>query len=131
MLVIYFLRIRRLPLSNQLVILVVSFVLLPPTSYDYTLAHLYTCWAVIVVLVAKQTRIHPATKTLVAVLVLFAGLMTPSNIFSWRFTDNNGLFKCLLLIALLVISIVSPFEGESERFDEVKPSSGSQASALA
>ena len=39
---LYFLRIRHLPILNQLLALCILAILLPPNSHDYTLIHLYT-----------------------------------------------------------------------------------------
>ena len=47
MLLVYVLRIRRLPLANQVVALSISMVLLPPTSFEYTLTEMYGAWGVL------------------------------------------------------------------------------------
>ena len=45
---LYFLRIRYLPLLNQIQALTIASILLPPTSHDYTLLHLYIPWSLLV-----------------------------------------------------------------------------------
>lgn len=45
---VWLLRIRRLPIINQVLCLTIATILLPPVSYDYTLLHLYAPWAMLV-----------------------------------------------------------------------------------
>ncbi len=45
---LYALRIRKLPVINQLLALTIASILLPPTSFDYTLIHLYAPWTLLV-----------------------------------------------------------------------------------
>ena len=53
---LYFMRIRYLPVANQLLSLCILSILLPPTSHDYTLLHLYFPWAIMVILAIRNAR---------------------------------------------------------------------------
>ena len=48
--ILWFWRIRKPPILNQVTALSVASVLLPPLSHDYTLMHLYAPWVMLVML---------------------------------------------------------------------------------
>lgn len=53
-LLIFLLRVRRFPLSNQVLFLACAAILLPPASFDYTLVYLLIPWGMLVLRCAEQ-----------------------------------------------------------------------------
>ena len=113
MLTLYFVRIRKLPMLNQVTILLVSSVLIPPTSFDYTLVQLYAAWATLVLVTATHKE---ALRGTTAAMVLFALLFTPSNLVTWSGHQYNGQFKCFLLLGLLYVASRYPWPNTSAQF---------------
>ena len=107
---LYFLRIRKLPPANQLLALIVCSVLLPPTSYDYSLLNLYIPFAVISLIAMENAG--PTKAHLTKFFVLFALLFTPTNFISLHGYTVGGQIKCLLLVVLLYYSLTRPIESE-------------------
>ena len=105
---IYFWRIVRMPLANQVAALVVASILLPPTSHDYTLLHLYTPWTILVVLAVRNARLGRATPGLTAAMVCFGALFAP-ELLVYRSEPYGGQLKCLLLIALGYLTLRYPW----------------------
>ncbi|MCU1251993.1 MAG: hypothetical protein JWQ49_5022 [Edaphobacter sp.] len=110
MLALYFVRIRKLPVTNQLLILTVSSVLLPPTSYDYTLLHLYAPFIILVfIAIDAREKIAGLFPTFASLGLLF----TPTNFFFYSGHGASGQVKCLLLLALMTIALIYPFPSKS------------------
>ena len=84
---VWLLRIRRLPLINQVLCLSVATILLPPVSYDYTLLHLYIPWALLVLFTLEMQHPYPG---LAAVFCSFAILMAPETEFIWNGESFGG-----------------------------------------
>ena len=116
--VIWLLRIRHLPFINQVLCLTVATILLPPVSYDYTLLHLYTPWALLVLFtVEMQGSFAPG---LTAVFCSFAVLLAPETEFVWNGQSFGGQIKAVSLLVLFVLALryrfSSSFDGaEAER----------------
>lgn len=106
--VLYFDRIRKLPVINQMLCLTVATILLPPVSYDYTLLHLYLPWG-LMVLVAVERR---ASKGMLAAMVSFAILFAPETELIVRGRSYGGQVKALALVALFGIGLARRFESE-------------------
>ena len=109
--ILYFVRIRHLPLINQVLCLCIASILLPPVSYDYTLIHLYVSWALLVVLAQEQCKDEQdRIPGLMPAFICFAVLMSPESEFirdGVRFSDQ---IKALTLIVLMYIALRYPFE---------------------
>jgi len=106
MLTVYVVRIRKLPVANQLLILSICSVLLPPTSFDYSLLQLYAPFIAIVFVVIDSSKRLPAMS---AAMVLLALMFTPTNFLYSAGDGRSGQIKCVLLIALLVVSLMRRF----------------------
>jgi Glycosyltransferase family 87 len=109
MLIIYFVRIRRLPVSNQLLILTVSSVLLPPTSFDYTLVQLYGPFIILVFVAIDAAQDGRKIYNLAFVFGLMALLFTPTNFLFFAGRELSAQLKCIMLIAVLLQSLQHPF----------------------
>jgi hypothetical protein len=135
---LYFLKIRRLPLINQVLCLAVASILLPPISFDYTLMYLYLPWAMLALLAQQQWNAqyreqplpawsaHAAPQRnragndvektipgLSAALVCLAILVSPESEFIWHEAHLGGQIKALVLLALLGIGLMYPFQEQS------------------
>ncbi len=108
---LYILRIRYLPRTNQVIALVVISILIPPISYDYTLIHLYLCWAVLALYV---TRPGTATTPVLWMFALFAVLMSPEGPIYFMDIRISGQIKCMALIALLGLALKHPLAENAE-----------------
>ena len=126
MLVVYIVHVRRLPLANQIVILSVCMVLLPPTSYDYTLVQLYGAWAVLSCIAVRGMRRNERMRGLATALILLAIVFTPQNLIGAG-RSYGGPAKSLVLLALLVVATCLPFTeatsvGEARQANPKEPS---------
>jgi hypothetical protein len=110
---VFFLRIVKLPLVNQIVCLSIACLLLPPISYDYTLVHLYPPFALIT-FIALQQRDHPS-RPLQAALALFAFLLSFQEEFIWHTWRLGGPLKAIALLALFILSATYPFALEPRK----------------
>ncbi|WP_182275990.1 glycosyltransferase 87 family protein [Granulicella sp. 5B5] len=105
--VIYLRWMRRLPLLNQLCLLLIALELLPPVSYDYTLIHSYLVVGIVTaayLAAIQRGEVFPQAKTFFAA---FAVLATSQTWIELRGMRVNGILKCaaLLLICLLLLKI--------------------------
>jgi len=106
--ILYFMRIRKLPVWNQMGLFLTAIVLLPPVSYDYTLVHTYLTFGVVVsaylyALQSGRTLPHAAAFfTAFAVIGSTQGWMAH---WIYRF---NGVIKCTALLTLAVLLLITP-----------------------
>ena len=109
MLLVYVLRLRRLPLANQVVALSVSMVLLPPTSFEYTLTEMYGAWGVLVWLAVMSAGAGREVRGLRVSLGLMAVLFSPLRLVTWNGVGYGGQLQCAVLVALLVLALRQPW----------------------
>jgi len=106
----FFLRVRRLPVLNQITFLTVSSILFPPTSYEYTLTHLLLplgCMALALIDAREvNLRSSPLTIAIFAIMILLAPL--PEIIVKGQRLE--GPLKCLVLAGLWILTIKQPLE---------------------
>lgn len=102
--VLFFGRVMWMPLTNQVLFLVVASVFLPPASFDYTLQNLYIPWTWIVLGLlegdGERGRRWPAL-----VMVLFAIEFAPVSFITWYGFSVGGVIKGVALLALLVVTV--------------------------
>jgi len=113
---LYVARMRHLPPTNLILGLTIVSILLPPTSHDYTLLHLYAPWAMLTLYVIDHRGELAHPKAITWAMVCFVALFTPENCLILRHLRVAGQFKCLTLVVLLVIVLRYPFE-VSQRSD--------------
>ncbi len=101
---LWLIRIRKLPLINQILALSVASVLLPPVSHDYTLMHLYAPWAMLVLLLLKQRQ-----KGMALAFACFAVLFTPQSFLILNDIRIAGQLKALVLLVLFATTLWYPF----------------------
>jgi hypothetical protein len=101
-LVLYFTRIWKLPVVNQILILSILSITIPPVSFDYTLLSLYASLAILCVLALRgspdqQIRLMPY-------FLLYALLLTPETYAMINGIRFGGPLRALCLLALLLLS---------------------------
>lgn len=107
---LYWFRIRKLPMVNQVLALTVATILFPPVSFDYTLLHLYTPLCLILVLFLRPN----APQGVRLAVPLLALAVSPLTEFISRGHSMEGQLKSILLLALLVIALVYPMTSEQD-----------------
>lgn len=107
-LALYFLRIRHLPLLNQVLCLCIASIVLPPTSHDYTLIHLYVPWGLMVLYAIDLARAGYSVAGLRNVFLCFAILMSAESELIYK-AGYSGQLKCITLVVLLVIALRRPW----------------------
>ena len=99
---LYVLRLRKLPIMNQLFALVVCMITLPFVSNDYTLIHLYLPWGVLIVTMVRDLDLRPLSRShALAFLVPCAVLFTPQSYLFLGTMGWGGQVKTVALVALL------------------------------
>lgn len=115
--ILYLVRVRRLPALNQLCLLLVAIVLLPPVSYDYTLIHMYLVLGI--VLGAYLYAFHRGQRFpgANAYFLAFALITTAQTWLQIRSLQTNGIIKCGALLALCWLLLRFPLRIGSESED--------------
>jgi hypothetical protein len=103
---LFFFRIVKLPLANQILCLTIAAILFPPVSFDYTLLQLYVPFALIL-FAALQQRDRPS-RVLTISLALFAFVLSPQSEFILHGMRIAGSLKAVALSALFVLGAVFP-----------------------
>jgi hypothetical protein len=109
MLLVFFLWIRKLPIINQVICLCVATLILPPTSFDYTLLSLYLPWAMLVLFAVHRDNRDRDVPGLVSAFVCFAILFVPETEIIFHRRPIAGQLKALTLVALFSIALRYPF----------------------
>ncbi len=107
---LFFLRIVRLPALNQILCLTVASILLPPTSFEYTLLHLFLPLALFVLLAVDASREGHISRVLKIVLGCFGILLSFIPELIHHGMSYGGQVKCLVLLVLFVLALWRPFE---------------------
>ena len=112
-LALYVVRIRHMPMINQVLCLTVASILLPPTSFDYTLVHLYAPWALLSLLAVQQYARNGSQPGLVLAMACFVVLMAPETEIIHRGQVASGALKALALLVLFYAGLRYPFPDPS------------------
>lgn len=111
-LVLYFARIRRMPLFNQIACLVVISILIPPVSFEYTLMHLYSVFALFACLMVRR-REFAASRAARWMGICFGLLFSVQGYLILQSRVVEGQVKCLVLLVLLGLCLVYPMADET------------------
>jgi hypothetical protein len=107
---VFFGRVARMPVANQLLAVTAFMVMLPAVSYPYTLVHLYAPLAVLVFVAIRAERDRQRVRGLSAVMLLFLPLFTSFMLLTYsRALMFGGLIQACVLVALFVCAAVFPF----------------------
>ncbi len=117
--VLYFWKIRNLAVYNQVLALSVASVVLPPTSHDYTLLHMYIPWALLVICALDSEKRRVRISGLMSAFVCFAILFAPETEFIVYGRSYGGQIKALTLIALFLLALRHRFPSSFDEASEV------------
>ena len=104
-LLLYVLRIRRLPLINQLLAFSIASIFFTAFSGDGTLLHLYYAFGLLLFLSFRAYRDHMTVPGLNAALISLAILVTPLSFVAGRHQRYEGQLRSLLLGYLLFLTL--------------------------
>jgi hypothetical protein len=106
---LYLWRIRVMPVANQVLCLVVAAILFMPVSFDYTLIHVYTPWALLTLLAVDAVRTGRRVPGLAFAFGCFVLLCSPVSELIYRGATVEGRIKTITLIVLFVVGLIYPF----------------------
>jgi Glycosyltransferase family 87 len=104
----FFLRVARMPLTNQVLFLFCAMVALPPVSYDYTLVHLYAPWALLVAVALRAAAAGQTLPGLRTCFLCFAVLFTSQRYIHHHWICANAPLKTGALVLLMVTALRHP-----------------------
>ena len=119
--ILFFTRIRKLPFTNQVLCLTIAAILLPPTSYDYTLIQLYPAFVLLVFFVidnAADDTPNVRPRGLILCLLLFAFVLSTQSEFILHGVRIAGQLKAVALLLLWIAALSYPFASASEQTEE-------------
>lgn len=102
----YFLRLRRLPILNQILAITTCAVMLPPLSRDYSLLQLLVPLGLLCTYAASQSQ---PVRGLAASFACCAVILTPVTFLSLGLSVTSQ-FRAVTLLALFVLALTYPFE---------------------
>lgn len=110
---LFFGRLRKMPVTNQVLAVTTFMVMFPPISYFYTLVHLYAPFLMLVFLAIRAQREGVPIPGLGATILLFVPIFAPFMIFTYpKALLFGGLIQALMLVGLLLCAIQFPFSIE-------------------
>lgn len=101
--VVYLLRARHLPRTNQFVLISIAMVSLPPVSYDYTLLHLYPAFALVTFLAVDAFRRGSTPVVLKHLVWCFTLVFASENFVYWLGLRLNGPIKAAALFVATIV----------------------------
>ena len=107
---VFFGRVRKMPVANQVMVVSLFMVLLPPISYFHTLANLYAPWFILAFLAIRAAQAGVRIPGLHAAILLFLPLFSSFSLYSYpRFSIYGGVVQSCVLTVLFVWGIWFPF----------------------
>jgi hypothetical protein len=107
-LLLYWFRIRRLPVTNQILALCIVSILFTPFSGDGTLIHLYCPFALCCFSAINTWRVRQVVPGLRSLFLCFAFLLSAESFFIVKGLRYEGQVKCVALVALLYLALRYP-----------------------
>jgi Glycosyltransferase family 87 len=108
---IFFGRVRKMPVANQLLAVTLFMVMLPPISYFYTLVHLYAPWLVLVFLAIRAAKAGVEIRGLSTTILLFVPVFAAYTLFTFsKIHLWGGVVQALFLVWLFIWVVRFPFE---------------------
>ena len=109
-LLLFFGRLHKMPIANQLLGVSAFMLLLPPISYSHTLVHLYAPWVVLVLLVIRAERAQVRIPGLVLTVLVFLPLFSCFTLMNFKsFLLFGGLVQSACLVELLFCAAAFSF----------------------
>ena len=106
--VVYLLRARHLPRTNQFLLISIAMVSLPPVSYDYTLLHLYPGFVLLTFLAIDAFRRDSTPVVLKHLFWCFTLLFASENFVYWLGFRLNGPIKAAALFVATILLLRHP-----------------------
>lgn len=107
---IFFGKVIRMPVANQLLAVSTFMLMLPPVSYFYTLVHLYAPWLVLVFLALRASRACVRVRGLNVAILLFLPLFASYTLLTFPGVYLfGGLIQACVLIVLFLCAATYPF----------------------
>ncbi len=111
---LFFGKVRRMPAINQVLVVTIFMVILPPISYFYTLVHLYAPFLMLVFLAIRAERAGMRIPGLTGTILLFVPIFAAFTIFTYpKVYLFGGLIQAVMLISLLLRAAQFPFSTEA------------------
>lgn len=105
-LALFFGRVLRMPVANQLLFIAVMAVGLPPNSFDYTLVYLYAPWTAMCVVAFEAHRRGVIVPGLTALFLCFIPLLAPFSLFVRHDVRFGGQIQSMMLLVLLGLDLI-------------------------
>lgn len=105
---LFFAFLWRIPTLNQILVLSVLSITMPPVSYDYTLLSLYAVFAMLCVAAVKAEELEINPKIITCHLVLFALVLTPESYLIFGGARFCAQFRCLCMIVSIALALRFP-----------------------
>ena len=107
---VFFGRLWRMPMANQLLALTAFMVALPPISYFYALVHLCAAWVVLVFVAIRAGKVGMRVKGLRMAMALLVPVFASFMLFTFpRVGLFGGLVQACLLVGLWLCAVEYPF----------------------
>ncbi|HEY5329590.1 MAG TPA: glycosyltransferase family 87 protein [Acidobacteriaceae bacterium] len=107
---VFFGRVRKMPVANQLLAVTLFMVMLPTISYFYTLTHLYAPWLVLVFLAVRAAKAGVEIRGLSTTILLFVPVFAAYTLFTFsKIHLWGGVVQGLFLVWLFVWVVRFPF----------------------
>jgi hypothetical protein len=102
----------KMPRLNQVLVIVLAMVLLPPKSYDYTLEMMYIPWAWLVLLCVSAAAAGRKIRGMLPVMFCFALVCAPELFIKVHGFYAYGQFKTVVMLGMLALAARYPFDGQ-------------------
>jgi hypothetical protein len=110
---LFFGKVRKMPVINQVLVVTTFMVILPPISYFYTLVHLYAPFLMLVFLAIRAERAGIRIPGLTGTILLFVPIFAAFTIFTYpKVFLFGGLIQAATLICLLLRAAQFPLSTE-------------------
>ena len=123
--VLYLVRVRKLPRLNQFILLSIAMVSLPPVSYDYTLLHLYPAFALLTFLALDGRQRGTTPAVLTRLFWCFTLLLASENFVYFSGLRLNGPIKAVAMfvatVTLLRYPLPDPIAAPADEEQRVPP----------
>jgi hypothetical protein len=116
MAVLFFTRVWQMPRLNQLLVVTLAAVMLPPKSYDYTLELLYIPWAWLALLAVSAAARGSRIRGIMPAMLCLALILSPECFITFRGVYSFGQFKAIILLVLLWVAVHYRFEDRLDEF---------------
>jgi len=110
---LFFGKMRKMPVTNQVLMVTTFMVMFPPISYFYTLVHLYAPLLMLMFLAVRAQHASVHIPGLTGTILLYVPIFAAFMIFTYpRALLFGGLIQALMLVSLFLCAVQFPFSIE-------------------